>query len=397
MKTKPTIVVCTGYYLPGYKSGGPVKSIENIVESLHSDFRFRLLTADRDLGDSSPYPELKKNEWKEVGNAEVKYLGPKQRTAPLIWSEINNSQPDLLYLNSFFGSWFSVFPLLGIRTGRIKRTPVLVAPRGEFSKGALALKATKKHAYLLAAKHSGLLRDIQWHASTEFEAEDIARTIGSEAKIFIASDLPDQPPAVLPTGPRDDDPDLNVVFLSRVSPMKNLEYAIDVLARSRARLHFHIYGPAEDADYWSRCRDKLESLPAHVSWTYHGAVSPVEVSAIMRSNDLFFLPTLGENYGHVIAEALSMGTRALISDQTPWRDLAVRGLGHDISLSKPEQFLAIIEELAYQPPEERLKDRMTTHSRYLKFLLKSDDMKKNLEMFRRAMSPCEGQERDQEK
>ena len=88
MKTKPTIVVCTGYYLPGYKSGGPVKSIENIVESLHSDFRFRLLTADRDLGDSSPYPELKKNEWKEVGNAEVKYLGPEQRTAPLIWSEM---------------------------------------------------------------------------------------------------------------------------------------------------------------------------------------------------------------------------------------------------------------------------------------------------------------------
>src|SRR3546814_17574361 len=38
---------------------------------------------------------------------------------------------------------------------------------------------------------------------------------------------------------------------------------------------------------------------------------------------------LGENYGHVIAEALEAGLRLLISDQTPWRGLAEAGVGHD--------------------------------------------------------------------
>lgn len=383
---KKIILSSVAHYLPGSKSGGPLVSVHNIVDGLCGKFDFKLLTADRDLGDTAPYSDVSDATWHDVGNAQVRYLSPDARKFRAICRTISQTEHDLLYLNSFFASWATIYPLLGRRLGLVPRKPLLLAPRGEFSKGALALKATKKKAYLLAAQRMGLLRDVQWHASTEFEAEDIARTIGSGAKIFVASDLPDQPPAVLPTGPRDDDPVLNVVFLSRVSPKKNLEYAIDVLARSRARLHFNIYGPAEDADYWSRCRAKLETLPAHVSWIYHGAVSPDAVPAIMRSNDLFFLPTHGENFGHVIAEALSMGTSVLISDQTPWRDLASRRLGHDISLPKPETFLEVIEELAHQPPEERLKARRATHSNYLKHLHKNDDMKNNLEMFRRSMS-----------
>ena len=55
----------------------------------------------------------------------------------------------------------------------------------------------------------------------------------------------------------------------------------------------------------------------------------------MAANDLFFLPTRGENFGHVIAEALSVGTPVLISDQTPWRKLAAVGLGHDLPLAVP--------------------------------------------------------------
>jgi len=30
---------------------------------------------------------------------------------------------------------------------------------------------------------------------------------------------------------------------------------------------------------------------------------------VLASHDLFFLPTLGENYGHVIVEALGVGVQ----------------------------------------------------------------------------------------
>ena len=65
----------------------------------------------------------------------------------------------------------------------------------------------------------------------------------------------------------------------------------------------------------------------------------------MGSYDLFFLPTAGENFGHVILESLCSGTPVLISDTTPWRNLQDLGVGWDISLSKREEFIDVIEKI----------------------------------------------------
>src|SRR3546814_15539936 len=67
-----------------------------------------------------------------------------------------------------------------------------------------------------------------------------------------------------------------------------------------------------------------------------------DLPALSR-HDIFFLPTFGENYGHVIAEALEAGLRLLICDQTPWRGLAEAGVGHDLPLNQPEAFVTAIE------------------------------------------------------
>ena len=66
----------------------------------------------------------------------------------------------------------------------------------------------------------------------------------------------------------------------------------------------------------------------------------------MARYDLFYLPTLGENFGHVIAEALGCGLPVLIADTTPWRNLQQQKLGWDISLSLPDQFVAAVEDCA---------------------------------------------------
>ena len=58
MSDKPRILVLTGCYLPGFRGGGPLRTIFNAVNSLHGDFDFHILTADRDLGDAAPYPGM---------------------------------------------------------------------------------------------------------------------------------------------------------------------------------------------------------------------------------------------------------------------------------------------------------------------------------------------------
>ena len=67
------------------------------------------------------------------------------------------------------------------------------------------------------------------------------------------------------------------------------------------------------------------------------------VGKVMGEYDLFFFPTLGENYGHVIVEALSQGTPILIADTTPWRSLRNHNVGFDLPLSREDLFIQAIE------------------------------------------------------
>jgi len=53
------ILTSVGYYLPGYKAGGPIRTLANMVDKLGDDFQFKIVTADRDFDDMKPYPEIK--------------------------------------------------------------------------------------------------------------------------------------------------------------------------------------------------------------------------------------------------------------------------------------------------------------------------------------------------
>src|SRR5690606_22656373 len=59
---------------------------------------------------------------------------------------------------------------------------------------------------------------------------------------------------------------------------------------------------------------------------------------------LFLFPTLGENFGHVILEALTAGCPVLISDRTPWRNLKQMEVGWDIPLEQPALFERALAE-----------------------------------------------------
>ncbi len=55
------------------------------------------------------------------------------------------------------------------------------------------------------------------------------------------------------------------------------------------------------------------------------------------------LQTLGENYGHVIIEALSAGCPCIISDSTPWKSLEESGIGFVYSSNNLEGVAKAIE------------------------------------------------------
>ncbi|ABM43159.1 glycosyl transferase, group 1 [Acidovorax sp. JS42] len=336
-----SILIFSGFYLPGYKGGGPIRTIANMLAKMGNEIQFSLITADRDLGDESPYPGITSDGWQQLGRAQVYYASPGMGWLWRLMKVIQAFDGAAMHLNSFFSFRFSILPLIFWRMLKPGR-PVIVGPRGEFSQGALALKSPKKRAFIALTKAVGLYRGVIWHASTAHEANDIRRVMGNKAQIRVAVDIACPPPD-LAMQPRQAGTPLRLVFLSRISPKKNLLGAIQMLQRVRCRVVFDVYGPAEDTAYWASCQEAAGQLPTHVQFNYCGALYPAQVPETMARYDLFYLPTLGENFGHVIAEALGCGLPVLIADTTPWRDLAQQKLGWDLPLSQPEQFVAAIE------------------------------------------------------
>lgn len=342
-----TILTLTDYYLPGYRAGGPIRTLANMVEQLGDEFTFRIVTRDRDFGEGEPLAGVIPRRWQRVGKAEVLYLAPHDLSARALRRVLCDTEHDVLYLNSFFSPSLTLKPLLLRRLGRVPRRAVVLAPRGEFSPGALRLKAVRKHAFIAAARALGLYEGVLWQASSEYERDDVRRWFGADAAVHVAPDVPDAASAArteaLPPRPPKLPGRLDVVFLSRISRKKNLDGALRMLAGVRGEVRLDIYGPLEDEAYWRECQQPIAALPANIRVEYRGAVPYEEVASVMRRHHLFLFPTLGENFGHVILEAFVAGCPVLISDRTPWRALTAERAGWDVPLDDPEAFRAVLQ------------------------------------------------------
>jgi glycosyltransferase involved in cell wall biosynthesis len=342
------ILCFASYFIPGYRAGGPIRSLQRIIGGLCDDFDFRVVSRDRDLAASEPYPDVASDRWSEAAGIKIWYLRPPHWAPGTIRRVIADFEPDLLYFQSFLDPSLVAMPLILRRLGMLSRhIPALVAPRGEFAPSALALKKRQKSAWLTAVKGLGLYRDVTWQASNEMEATHIHAHWGRDARVLIAPNLPPLFDVTMPPVRRRKVPGaLRAVFLSRISPMKNLDGALRMLAMTRMPMSLDIYGNQESAEYWRECERLMQDLPSHVTVNYHGNVPPEEVIDVMAAYDLFFLPTLGENFGHVILEALLAGCPVLISDRTPWRQLQEKRAGYELRLDQPDAFVEALEKFS---------------------------------------------------
>lgn len=348
------ILIFSAYYLPGYKGGGPIKTIKNLCEQVGKEKKVKIITNDHDLGESSPYMTVRCGDWNKVGNAYVFYSQPGIKGLSQMVKILYKKRYDLVYLNSFFSIRFSVIPLI---LAKLLHQKIILAPRGEFSEGALALKSVKKWLFILTFKTLGLHRGIVYQVSSDYEAVDIRRVLGDNADIRVAENIGSRD-FVESIPPRSSNT-LHAVFVSRISPKKNLLMALEVLRTVRNPVQYHIYGPIEDRNYWSSCEAAIASLPPNVQVLYEGAISPDKVVQTISAYDVFFMPTKGENYGHVIVEALCAGLPILIADTTPWRNLQEQGIGWDLPLTDSAEFSRIIDELAAIPIEKHRRMRET--------------------------------------
>ena len=356
--TRHTVLVPCDFFLPGYRAGGVLRTVANMLALLGSEFRFRVVTRARDHATTEPYANIETYTWLARNDSEVLYLSEAQLRPWVIRRLLNDNPHDTLYLNSVVSPHFGITPALLRWLRLIPRRHFVVAPNGELAESALRIKRTKKAVFLAVAKLLGLYADASWRASDPREADDIRRVFGTSARVTIAENLPTP---VSPDAPTEREPKqakhLNLVHLSRLGRIKNLAHALRALREVRGEVRFDLYGPKEDPDYWAECETILATLPDSILVEWKGALPTDEVSDVLGRYDLFVLPSTNESFGYVILEALGAGCPVLISDRTPWHGLEARGVGWDVSLDDDDGFTRVLQKCVDMDEETHVRLR----------------------------------------
>lgn len=338
--TKPKIAVLIDWYLPGTKAGGPVRSVYSLISVLKPYFDFYLITGNRDLGCADTYKEILPNQLFETEGVHYYFFSHDQLNMGSMQKLLTQIDPALIYLNSFWSVNFSI-NIVRLKNNGVLKAPLLLAPRGMLGKGALGIKSFKKHIFLRLAKLSKFYRSVTFHATQKQEESDI-RFEFPKARILTAPNINSSP--VLENKTAKIPKHLKLFFLSRISEVKNLHFALELLSEipKEYNIDYDIFGNIESSEYWDSCKKLIDRLPENIRVNYKKEVRFNEVQSVISHYHFLLMPTLNENFGHSIVESLLSGCPVIISDQTPWNDLEENGAGYAIPLNNRKKFVEAI-------------------------------------------------------
>jgi glycosyltransferase involved in cell wall biosynthesis len=113
-------------------------------------------------------------------------------------------------------------------------------------------------------------------------------------------------------------------------------------------------------------------MPAHVQVRYRGELAPRDVRPTFAQYDAFIFPTLGENFGHIVAESLSASCPVVCADTTPWTEVLRSGGGTVLPGTGVSDFAKLLEQLASLSSQERLRAKQRAGDEYRKWRARID-------------------------
>ena len=341
------------WYLPGYKAGGPVRSMANLVDHLRDRVDLHLVTTNSDYTEHVPYPGITPDAWTTLpGGEKVWYASPSGVNAAT-WKRLLAQETwATVYINGLYSRWFSLMPLWLLSGSGQRR---VVAVRGMLAAGMMQHGMLKKRAFLAVMKLLGCYKDVVFQATNAEEVEDVKHRIGPATEVHLVSNLGRKLKATAPATRTKSHGELRLVSVARIAVEKNTLFAIECLAQLKGKVTFDLYGPIYDQAYWQQCEAAIAKLPSNVKVMHKGTVAPEAVAELFANYHTLFMPSQGENFGHTMVEAMAAGLPLLISDRTPWKELKAKQAGWDLPLDGRSLFTEAaqgrvdMDQVAYDP------------------------------------------------
>lgn len=125
-----------------------------------------------------------------------------------------------------------------------------------------------------------------------------------------------------------------LLSMSRIHPKKGLEILFDAMADVRRsdsagkcnKFVLDVAGSG-DAAYVAQLQQRVREQGLSDCVTFLGSVYGDEKWRLLRESDAVVLPSYSENYGLIVAEALSVATPVITTTGTPWQSIREAGCG----------------------------------------------------------------------
>ena len=349
------VFVSIDWFLPGTNSGGPVRSVANLIEAL-PECQFYVFTRNTDYCATEAYEGITPNTWVEFSeNCEVYYCSEQNLSKATLAAQLKAMAPDVLYINGIYSKAFSRWP---VSIGKALKLKTVVAARGMLSPHALAVKPLKKYFFLSFMRWINRYSKVIFHATSASEVQDIQLILGKWVQVRTIPNLAKEKSSIVKEIVKEAGKS-KLVYIGRIAPEKGTLLALSALKEQKASIELDLYGTCYNEAYWNECLKVISELPASIQVNYHGSCASHEVAHHLASAHALLLPSEGENFGHSIVEAFANGRPVLISKNTPWKNLAAQKAGWDVTateLPSAIQTLVEMDQVVYRTWSEGAKN-----------------------------------------
>lgn len=296
----------------GVKSGGPSRSVYNLVKQLREEG----IDADIVTMNRVSNPNIADDSF--ILSYDVKHSLPFGFNIKY-WSFLKQHAGDIFHIEGIY----NYATILGTRIARKKGIPYIVAPRGMLYANALKHNAIRKELCNKLFLIDDLNKAAAIHVTCLEEMHQV-RDAGVTAPVAIIPNsisIPD----VLPTIRRREK--IRVGYLGRVNSIKN----IDGLLRAwnlaglgkREDLELIIIGGAslaEEVTYLENLH-RLEVDLGITNIVWKGALYGEEKNKVLEILSYMVLCSHSENFGMSVVEAMLYGIPVIATKTTPWAEL----------------------------------------------------------------------------
>ena len=226
--------------------------------------------------------------------------------------------------------------------------PYIVTPRGMLEPWSLCQKKWKKKLAWWLYQRNDVQKSVCVFTTAEMEAEHVRELGITTCKSVIPNGIETDG---YPCKTSIDGVKKQVLFLSRVHVKKGIELLLEAWKRIHpdySDWQLLVIGNGE-AEYIHSLENRVESLGLKENIKILPPVFGDAKIKVYQESSIFCLPSFSENFGMVIAEAMSCGTPVITTTNCPWEILNETNTGWCIDLSVDNLERALREAFAMNP------------------------------------------------